>query len=484
MRRTKIVCTIGPASGEENTLRQLIRAGMNVARLNFSHGDYATHARYIELIRRLAAEEKVAVAILQDLQGPRLRVGALDAAEVELEPGREFVLTSRAVLGNAREVTVEGVNLASEVKPGNRILIDDGQLELSVLTTNDSDVVCRVVIGGPLRPHKGINVPGVTLGVPAITEKDRQDVAFGVSHGVDFVALSFVRGAEDVMVLRRLLGELGSDLPIIAKIEKHEAVANFDEILAAADGIMVARGDLGVETSAEEVPIVQKMAIAKCNAVGKPVITATQMLNSLIESPRPTRAEASDVANAIFDGSDAVMLSGETSIGRYPLLAVETMARIAARAEESLPYAERLARAVVTGANEVADAIGRATVEVAEAVDAKAILTMTTSGYTARLIARHRPRQPIVAMTHSETSLRRLALTWGVSPVPVPRYESVDELLAVAERSALASGFASKGDRVVITAGLPIGFGGRTNLLNVHTIGEQVMTRSDHPLPA
>ncbi len=483
MRRTKIVCTIGPASAAEDVLRRLIRAGMNVARLNFSHGDHATHARYVDLIRRLAGEENAPLAILQDLQGPRLRVGALGEAEVRLEVGRQFVLTTRPVVGSAREASVEGVHLAREVRPGNTVLIDDGQLELAVLATTDTDVICRVVVGGPLRPHKGINVPGVTLSVPAITEKDRRDLAFGVEHGVDFVAMSFVRSAADVWELRRLLAELDGELPIIAKIEKHEAVAAFDEILAAADGIMVARGDLGVETSAEEVPIVQKMAIAKCNAVGKPVITATQMLNSLIENPRPTRAEASDVANAIFDGSDAVMLSGETAIGRYPVLAVETMARIAARAEESLPFAERQPRAAVTGPNAVADAIGRATVEVAEAVGAKAILTMTTSGYTARMIARHRPTKPIVAMTHSETTLRRLALTWGVSPVPVRRYESVDELLAVAERSALESGFARQGDRVVITAGLPIGFGGRTTLLNVHTIGELAARQADRLPP-
>lgn len=477
MTRTKIVCTIGPASADEGVLRQMLRAGMSVARLNFSHGDHATHEQYIGLLRRLAREEDVNLAIMQDLQGPRLRIGVLEEEVVNLVAGQEFILTGRQVVGTDREVTVEGVDLAREVAPGNTVLIDDGQIELTVVRTGDEDVVTRVATGGPIRSRKGINVPGVTLSVPTITEKDRRDLRFGIEQGVDFVAMSFVRSAADVTELRRLMAEMGGEAPIIAKIEKHEAVAAFDAILEAADGIMVARGDLGVETSAEEVPIVQKMAIAKCNAVGKPVITATQMLNSMIQSPRPTRAEASDVANAILDGTDAVMLSGETSIGHYPVLAVKTMARIATKAEDLL--GRTWARAADRGRaeDETADAIGRATVEIAEGIGAKAILTMTSSGYTARLIARHRPSEPIVAITHRETTLRRLALTWGVTAMLVPHYDSVDSLFAIADRAASASGAAKAGDSIVITAGLPIGLGGRTNLLNIHTVGESAASQ-------
>lgn len=474
MRRTKIVCTIGPASAEDGVLRQMIRSGMDVARLNFSHGDHAAHATYIALVRRVAKEEGANVAILQDLQGPRLRTGPLAAGEVILEPGMPFRITSHPVPGNADEIFVEGVDLAREVSPGNSILIEDGLLELAVVETTEHAVVCRVVTGGPLRPRKGINVPGVTLSVPAITDKDREDLAFGVEQGVDLIAMSFVRSAADVRELRRILRAAGGEQPIIAKIEKHEAVAAFDEILAESDGIMVARGDLGVETSAEDVPIVQKMVIAKCNAVGKPVITATQMLNSMIENPRPTRAEASDVANAILDGTDAVMLSGETSIGQYPVVTVRTMGRIAEKAEESLSLHEATERRRGAGPDEVADVIGNATVRVAREIEAKAILTMTDSGFTARMVARHRPTEPIIAITPREDTRRHLALTWGVRAMLSPQYRSVDELFKYADEAATACGCAEDGDTIVITAGLPIGFGGRTNLLNVHLVGEPI----------
>ena len=472
MRRTKIVCTIGPASAEEALLRQMLRAGMDVARLNFSHGDHASHALYYERLRRVAREEGANLAILQDLQGPRLRVGEIASGAVSLAAGQEVTLTSRPIVGNAQEVPVLAVELAREVGPGATVLLDDGQIELLVLRTSETDVVCRVITGGALRSHKGINVPGVTLNVPAITEKDKDDLALGLRLGVDFVAMSFVRSAAELNDLRRLMLQLGGQAPIIAKIEKHEAVARFDEILAAADGIMVARGDLGVETSPEDVPVVQKVVIAKCNAVGKPVITATQMLNSMVENPRPTRAEASDVANAIFDGTDAVMLSAETSVGRYPVLTVKMMARIACKAEEVLPYEAVQGRFSALIRNDVTDSIGKATVEMANALDAKAILTMTESGYSARMVARHRSPKPIVAVTPNAATRRRLALSWGVSSVLVPRYETVDELLAVAERTAVQSAGASPGDVVIVTAGLPIGVGGRTNLVKVQTIGE------------
>ncbi|MHB1414720.1 MAG: pyruvate kinase [Chloroflexota bacterium] len=472
MRRTKIVCTIGPASEDEGVLRQMLRAGMNVARLNFSHGDHATHRGYIERLRRIAAEEHVNLAILQDLQGPRLRIGKIEGDGIDLQAGSRFVLTSRPVVGSSQEVQIEGVDLALEVGPGNTILIDDGQIELSVVGTTDTDVVCQVVIGGQLRSRKGINVPGVTLSIPTITKKDTEDLAFGAQQDVDFVAMSFVRAGADVLDLKQRLAALGRSTPVIAKIEKHEAVSRFDEILDAADGIMVARGDLGVEIPAEDVPIVQKMVIRKCNASGKPVITATQMLNSMIENPRPTRAEASDVANAIFDGTDAVMLSGETAVGQYPVVTVKMMSRIAMKAEEALPYGEWLRQLSALISASVTDSIGQATVEIARELKTKAIVTMTASGYTARMIARHRPEEPIVALTPNEPTLRQLALTWGVTPFLVPKYDSVDDLLTVAESTLAECGYAGTADQVVITAGLPIGVGGRTNLLKVHSVGE------------
>ncbi|MHB1131437.1 MAG: pyruvate kinase [Chloroflexota bacterium] len=474
MRRTKIVATIGPASAPETVMRQMLRVGLDVARLNFSHGDHATHTDYLDRLRRLAVEEGTNLAVLQDLQGPRLRIGSLAGGEVELVAGQTFTLTSRQVVGTAEEAHVEACDLPRDVHAGDTILIDDGLLELAVQRTTPTDVVCQVIIGGPLRPHKGINVPGVTLTVPAITEKDEADLALGLRLGVDYVALSFVRSAEDVLALRALMGRLGGQAPIIAKIEKHEAVARFDDILAAADGVMVARGDLGVETSPEDVPVMQKMVIAKCNAVGKPVITATQMLNSMVVNPRPTRAEASDVANAIFDGTDAVMLSAESSVGRYPVGAVGMMARIAIKAESALPSAALQSRLAGMTTNNVTDSIGRATVEMASALGARAIISMTDSGYTARMVARHRSPVPIMAMTPDEQTRRRLALTWGVRAALVPHYRTVDEMLALAERAAVESGVAARGDVVLITAGLPIGVGGRTNLLKVQTVGENL----------
>ncbi len=469
MRRTKIVCTIGPACEDEAVLRQMIRSGMNVARFNFSHGTHETHSRQIAMLRDLSAREGANLAILQDLQGPRLRTGAVSESPAMLENGATFRITSRQVPGSSREVTVDGIDLSREVAAGNTILIEDGLIELAVVSTDDTDVICQVVTGGELKTHKGINVPGVTLSVPAITEKDRSDLELGVKAGVDYIAMSFVRSAADVRDLRALLDEMGCATPIIAKIEKHEAVAAFDEILVAADGIMVARGDLGVETSAEDVPLIQKMAIAKCNAAGKPVITATQMLNSMIDNPRPTRAEASDVANAIIDGTDAVMMSGETSIGRYPVLAVRTMARIAEKAENALKPRHDNPAASNSLPDMVADVIGQATEYVANSLDLKAIITMTGSGYSARMIARHRPLQPILAITSSCLTQRQMALIWGVEAQLVPGYQTVDELLQLANEAARAAGV-GVGELVAITAGLPVGARGRTNLLNVHTV--------------
>ncbi|MCL4459508.1 MAG: pyruvate kinase [Chloroflexi bacterium] len=472
-QRTKIVCTIGPSSQSEDVLRQLIRSGMDVARLNFSHGDLATHARNITLIRRLAGEEGRIVAILQDLQGPRLRTGDLQQPLVVLDNGAEFTLTTRPVPGDATAVQVAAPHLPKHVKTGDTILIDDGQLELKVIETTNTDIRCSVVNGGPLGPHKGINLPDVSLSIPALTDKDCQDVRFGVEQGVDYIALSFVRSASDIAQLRDHLSTLGADIPIVAKIEKHEAIRNFKEILAAADAVMVARGDLGVETAPEEVPLLQKMIIRECNQAGKPVITATQMLSSMTEQPRPTRAEASDVANAILDGTDAVMLSAETALGKFPILAVQMMATIATKTEEVFPFAERLKMVGDTVAETVTDAISQATVEIAAELGAKAIITMTESGYTARMVARNRPKTPIIAVTPNLHTQRRLALVWGVEPLTVTQFEATDLLIRNAVVAAVSEGLVAEGDLTVITAGVPLGGMGRTNLLKVHVIGEE-----------
>lgn len=474
MRRTKIVCTIGPASQSEDVLRELIDSGMDVSRINFSHGDHATNGAYISAVRRLAAEQGRVVAVLQDLQGPRVRIGPIQGDEVLVSEGAVIVLTSEPIVGNAREVFVQGADLSKNVKPGDSILIEDGMIGLRVEDVKPGKVVCKVIDGGLLHSHKGVNVPGVTLSIPTITDKDRLDMAFGVKQEVDFVALSFVRTADDIHEARKLLNSLGSDAPIIAKIEKHEAVVNFDSILNVVDGIMVARGDLGVEIPLEQVPIVQKSIIRKCRDAGKPVITATQMLNSMIENPRPTRAEASDIANAIFDGTDALMLSGETAIGRYPVESVRTMARIAVQAEQALPFSQMIQEIILAPATNVTDAISQATVEIAYELDAKSIVTMTASGYTARMIAKNRPKTPILVATPNEKTRIRLALTWGVQAPFRKEYRNTDELIESAVEVALGTGIAARGDKIVITAGVPIGVPGRTNFLKVHTIGEPI----------
>ena len=472
MPRTKIVCTLGPASESEEIVGEMIRAGMDVARLNFSHGDHHAHARRLALVRRLAHEEGKEVAVLQDLQGPRLRVGAIASGSTMLREGERFTLTTRQVHGDEHEVTAPYPRLPQDVRPGDRLLLDDGLLELKVEKVTDTDVTCRVVVGGVLRKRKGISLPGVPLSLPALTEKDHDDLAFGLARGVDYVALSFVRRASDIEELRALMSAQGVQVPIIAKIEKGEAIAAFDDILAVSDGVMVARGDLGVEMPAEEVPIYQKMIICKANAVGKPVITATQMLQSMMDNPRPTRAEASDVANAILDGTDAVMLSGETAVGRYPVEAVRTMARIALTTEQNFPYEEWMRKALTEPVTSVTEAISLATCEIACELGAQAIIASTSSGATARAVARHRPTTPIIAITPNEAVQRRLALVWGVHPLLVPRFASTDEMITTAMESAQEAGLVKTGDRLVITAGVPLFVPGRTNMLQVRVVGE------------
>ena len=466
--RTKIVCTLGPSTDHPEILRAMIRAGMSVARINFSHGDHAAHARRIAMVRQIAQEEGAIIALLGDLQGPRWRVGVIEGGYIAIAPGQRITLTTRMVPGSPQEVHLPHPELVALVRPGQTLLLDDGLLEFQVEEVNGTDVICRVVRGGTLSSHKGINAPGLPLTLPALTEKDRTDVRFAVEQGMDYLALSFVRTAEDVRQLRALLHELGASIPIVAKIEKREALENFEAILEAADAVMVARGDLGVEIPPEEVPIHQKRIIRLCNRAGKPVITATQMLNSMVSHPRPTRAEASDVANAILDGTDAVMLSAETATGTYPVEAVQMMARIARIAEGAMPHRQWLD--LIGESAEVTEAISRATVEIAEQVGARAIVTSTMSGYTARMIARHPPPVPILAVTPVPATLRRMALVWGVEPVLMPSVRNTDEMLGAASQAALQSGLARPGDLIVITAGVPFGRPGHTNLLKVHRI--------------
>jgi pyruvate kinase len=413
------------------------------------------------------------VAVMADLQGPKLRVGEIDGGMVELREGSVVTLTVQARPDAPDEIPVPHPSLLRDLRPGQAVLLDDGSLELVVAEASGEALKCRVVTGGQLVSFKGINVPGAQLSFSALTSKDRQDVLFGLEQGVDFFALSFVRRAADVSELRHLLKSNDADIPIIAKIEKPEALSVFDAVLAEADGIMVARGDLGVETPAEEVPFHQKRIIFACNEAGKPVITATQMLQTMMQNPRPTRAEASDVANAILDGTDAVMLSGETAVGRYPVEAVETMAVIASNAEAHMPYGRLLhGESQTRNSGTITEAISRAAVEIASEIEARAIITATMSGATARMVARHRPLVPIVAVTPNRATLVRLSLVWGVMPVQVSQFDTTDAMVQMMVQAVSEESMVARGDRVVLTAGIPFGSGGETNMLKVHEVGE------------
>lgn len=470
--RTKIVCTIGPASREPEQLTQLIRAGMDVARLNFSHGDHASHAETIRRIRQVASEEGKAIAILGDLQGPKLRVGVMQEGGVSITTGESLVMTTDDIIGAPGRVPIQYDLLPQMLEPGDRILIDDGLLEVTVERIEGNDIVTRVVTGGVLNSNKGMNLPRAAVSIPAITDKDREDLAFMIEQGLDWIALSFVRGSQEVWDLKgyiRQLSAFGRQTPVIPKIEKPEAISNIDEIIEAADGIMVARGDLGIELSPEAVPMLQKQIIAKCNMVGKPVITATQMLDSMIRNPRPTRAEASDVANAILDGSDAIMLSGETASGKYPLQAVQTMVRIAQEAERVQLHGQRRQLAAKAGRT-FAEAVSHASVETALDLSAAAIITPTVSGSTARSVSRFRPPCPIVAVTPSPFAQRELVLFWGVYPLLSQRGATTDAVIADAVETAQAAGYVKEGDVLIVTGGSVEGGGGTTNLMKVHLI--------------
>ncbi len=468
--RTRIVATLGPATDSKEAVEALIRAGVDVVRLNFSHGDHPTHAARIERARQIAQEQNANIAILGDLQGPKIRVGDIPSGSIILKPGATFTLTTDPVPGSPERIHVDCAALAQAVRPGSRILLDDGLMELQVESANSTEITTRVIDGGVLKPHKGVNIPGVPLPISAITEKDRTDLQFAVQQQVDYIALSFVRSAEDVLELKRLIAGRDAIIPVIAKIEKPEAVEHIDSILEVSDGVMVARGDLGVEAAPEQVPMYQKTIIRKANAVGKPVITATQMLESMISNPRPTRAEASDVANAILDGTDAVMLSGETAVGEYPIEAVRTMVRIAQAIESDIQY--HPGPLDIGDALSVTDAIGIATCRMAMQLKARVILTATSSGFTARMIARHRPLTPIFAVTTNPDTMRRLALVWGVRVALVPAVNSMERMVGQSLTAVEESGAAKEGDLVVLTAGVPAGVSGRTNMIQVHRIGE------------
>ena len=463
IKKTKIVCTLGPASENEETLRELIKNGLNVCRLNFSHGSHEEHKGRMDLVKKLREELNMPTAILLDTKGPEIRTGKFDVPEVLLEEGQTFTITMKDVMGNKEICTVSYKGLANDVKPGDTILIDDGLVGLTVKEVNNDDIVCEVQNSGIVKNHKGVNVPGVKVNLPAITEKDRSDIEFGIEQGIDFIAASFVRKVSDVLAIREILEENNAEhIKIISKIENQEGVENLDEIIEVSDGIMVARGDLGVEIPTEEIPVVQKLMIKKCNEAGKPVITATQMLDSMIRNPRPTRAEVTDVANAIYDGTDAIMLSGETAAGKYPVEAVKTMATIAKRAEETM----RNRRDKINKSKNVTDAISYATCTTAMDLEAKAILSSTASGHTARMVSKFRPDCPIVATTSNESVRRQLALTWGVLPLMREKSANIDQVIVNSIEAAKTSNYVSKDDVVVITAG----GGETTNLIKVETV--------------
>ena len=473
MRKTKIVCTIGPASEQPETLEKLILAGMNVARLNFSHGSHEEHEVRIDRIREVAKKLGRNVAIMLDTKGPEIRTGVLKEGQITLKTGDSFTLTTEQIEGTQEKVSVTYDQLPRDLYIGARVLIDDGLIELKVEEIEGSEVRCRVLDGGVLKNRKGVNLPKIAVNLPSITEKDISDINFGIRKKVDFIAASFVRKGADVLQIRQMLEEQGASIAIIAKIENEEGVLNADEILGVADGLMVARGDLGVEIPAEEVPLVQKKLIASCNHAGKPVITATQMLDSMQGNPRPTRAEASDVANAIFDGTDAIMLSGETAAGKYPVESVETMDRIARRAESSPMYNARL-HSVHSEKVTITDAMGQAVSATAASLNAAAILTPTESGYTAHVVSRHRPACPIVAVTPHEHIVNRLLLVWGVVPIQFESADNTDEMMEQAIQSAIQAKIIKHGDLIVITAGVPVREPGTTNMMKVHVVGNVV----------
>jgi pyruvate kinase len=469
MARTKIVCTLGPVSRDEETLRLLAEAGMNVARLNFSHGTHKEHGETIQLVRKVSEARAKDIAILQDLCGPKVRTGPITDKFFDLRQGETFTLTTEDVPGDRERVSVSYAGLAREVSVGDRMMLADGDIELEAVQVSKTEIRTRVIVGGRLTERKGINLIGASLSVPSVTDKDREDLRYGVQQGVDLIAISFVRSADDVRLAKRLIADAGGDQPVIAKIEKHEAIGNIDEIIEVADGIMVARGDLGVDVPLERVPLLQKMLIRKANQAGKPVITATQMLRSMVDSPRPTRAEVTDVANAILDGTDAVMLSEETAVGRYPARAVAMLTRIADTAEGD-EYFDGMRARDLGDAARLQDVISREAVDIADALKVRAIVCPTLSGATPRRVSRYRPRQAIIAVSPDRRVVRRLSLSWGVTAHLGDQQESTDQLVEQVEERVRRLGLVSHGDRVVFIGGSPAGVAGSTNFVRVDEI--------------
>lgn len=477
MKKTKIVCTIGPASESEKVLKELFQNGLNVCRLNFSHGSHEEHKQRIDNIKKVREELKMPIGIMLDTKGPEIRLGDFKDGTIEIEEGDIFTITTRDILGDKSIISVSYNGLPNDIGKGSRILIDDGLVEFKVMEVmGGTDIKCIAMNNGTLKNHKGVNVPGVKINLPAVTKKDIDDILFGIENGIDFIAASFVRKAADVLEIRKILEENNvNTIEIISKIENQEGVDNIDEILAVSDGIMVARGDLGVEIQTEVMPLVQKELIRKSNLAGKPVITATQMLDSMMRNPRPTRAEVTDVANAILDGSSAIMLSGETAAGKYPVESVKTMYNIAKSTEDSLDYGEILNSKVAISEISTTNAIGKATCTTAMDLGASAIITATSSGYTSKAISKFRPKAPIIAATTTESVMRRLSLVWGVYPVLSPYSNSTDDVIELSIQSTVDEGYVKEGDLIVVTAGIPVGTAGSTNLIKVHTIGKVLL---------
>lgn len=470
MRKTKIVCTLGPATSSEAMISRLIQAGMNVARLNFSHGSHADHRRMITTIRRVAAKLRRPIAILQDLQGPKLRVGKLKNGFLELKKHQTIVITTDEILGDEHRISTTYQQLPDDVHPGDKILLDDGLLQLEVMAIVDRQVHCRVLEGGQLSDHKGLNLPGVNISQPSLTDKDRADLEFGLQHGVDLVAMSFVRHADDIRQVKAIISQQQKDILVIAKLEKPDAILHLKAILQEADGVMIARGDLGVELPLPKVPSLQKQIIRLARRMGKPVITATQMLESMRFNARPTRAEVSDVANAIFDGTDAVMLSAETATGHYPIETVEMMAQIIAEAEREREYLFSPQRFRDERTQSIADAISHSACEAAEYLKVKAIVAFTKSGFTARMVAKYRPQTQIIAFSPSPLVERQLNLSWGICPLKMKFLKNTDEIIRQTEQILLEKKLVNDGDVIVFLLGSPVFARGTTNLMKIHIV--------------
>ena len=475
MRKTKIVCTLGPATDRDGILREMLLAGMNVARFNFSHGSHEEHKGRLDALKVLREELQLPVAAMLDTRGPEIRLNTFAAGSIQLRTGQEFTLTTENIVGDQDRCAITYSDLPQDVRAGDTILLDDGLVRLTVLETLPTAIRCRVENDGVMKDRKGVNVPNVRLSMPYMSQRDREDILFGVQQGFDYIAASFVRTAADVREIRRLLDQQNSSIQIIAKIENQEGVSNVADILAAADGIMVARGDMGVEIDFTEIPIIQKEIIAQCVACGKPVITATQMLDSMMEHPRPTRAEITDVANAIYDGTSAIMLSGETAAGKYPVEAIQTMDAIAQRTESDINYAKRMRNMANQGRLSIAAATAHAACTTAMDIGADAILTVSKSGTTARLVSRFRPGTTVAALLMDPQVQRQMALYWGVVPLTMPRASSTDELVEFAVQAAEEAALVKQGDLVVVTAGVPVGVSGTTNMIRVRQVGGSLL---------